>query len=756
MLNGYKKIRRIVGLCMGLIVLLTGCSRLNSDSGETVNLKTLSALSKGTVSDGKYYVEDDTLALCADTKTGRFELTDKSSGKIWYSVPTDYEQDEISKGIAKTNARSHLLLEYISRQDENTNQITQKTNSYAMCEINDSIAFEAVAGGFKLTYDFEEIGIKIPVTYFLNNGGYLSVSINVDEISENDEYLIVSVGLLPFFGAAGHGTDGYLFIPDGSGTVAEFNSGIIPSKAYEKMVYGEDLAHTDEAKTSNEVDIRLPVFGTVYDEGNALMSVITAGDGAAAILAQTGSDAVNYNTVYSKMIYRIYSEGEALYQNNKSNKISTITHTELGVTDYTVRYYPLSGENASYSGMANKYREYLVSEQGLQKTEYAPSLALRAYGSLEVEKNLLGIHYYDKQSLTSYSQLQNIAAELKDNGVNALAVQYVGWSANGVYNRELSLSGKPLNVLGGSKDFSELNSYMNKQGFELYPDVDILTFSKGGNGVGIRGESTKAPNGDNAKQYQYSTVTYEITESIDPWYLLSPKCLESAVSKLLDNYSKTGASLISLSNMGNSLYSDFKATDGIYRSKSLYIVKNALDKVSKADIKLAVSGGNAYSLGYSQRVFEAPVASSGYDFFTYDVPFYQMVLYGYVNYTTPAVVQSADNRAMLLKAIETGSDPLFACIAEDSNVLRETRMSDLFSSGFDSFKKQAVDYYTEYSDVMQRVSEADMLKHTKISEDVYRVDYSNGIQIFVNYSDSDYSDGNVTVSARGYFVREEM
>ena len=43
-----------------------------------------------------------------------------------------------------------------------------------------------------------------------------------------------------------------------------------------------------------------------------------------------------------------------------------------------------------------------------------------------------------------------------------------------------------------------------------------------------------------------------------------------------------------------------------------------------------------------------------------------------------------------------------------------------------------------------------MVKHYKLVDDVYVTEYSNGSAMVVNYSDREYTNGNIRVSARGY------
>lgn len=698
------------------------------------------------------YSENDKAVLYADAN-GHFKFTDKESEKTWYSIPSDYADDNISVGLTKTDIRSELIVEYFFRADENTNMSTQKTNSYTMCETGSNISVKKISNGFRAVYNFDEIGIKIPVEYILN-GAELDASIITSEIDEGDECYLVSVELLPYFGAAGSNENGYLFIPDGCGAIAKFNQNITPLKTYEKTVYGSDLAHSGQISNSVEQDIRIPVFGMVYSNATALMGQIIKGDGAASIIAETGNESVYYNTVSSKMLYRIYAEGKSLYATNGKNTIYTVTHNDFGLDKYTVRYYMLSGAEASYNGMAKVYRNYLSKEYSLKKKDTEQKLALRIYGCLETEQNFVGFKYYKKQALTTFEQSLSIIEDLKNNGCKDVAIQYMGWNGDGVYNRKLSVKAKPLSILGGSKAFASLVKYAENNNIEFYPDNDLLTFSQSGNSVRIRKNSAKAPNGDNAKQYSYSMVTYNRDSSVEPWYLLSLKYINDYTDKFLKNYSKLEYNSVSLSTLGKYIYSDFKNGNGLYRAKSIEEIQNSLKNIKKNNMSVSVSGGNAYVLPYVNRVFDAPVTSSGYDIFAYDVPFYQMALSGYISYTTPGLMQSPDYQTMFLKAIETGSDLLYDTVYTESYKLRETRLSDAYSSQYSLWSERASLGQKELEKISSMIDGSSIAEHCCLADNIYSVRYENGIVVYVNYNSSDVTVQDITVPSLGYLVKE--
>lgn len=701
----------------------------------------------------KLSAENNNLALYVDSSNGYFAVVNKSDNSVWYSVPDDVNEDKITKGVTRTNIRSHLVLQYIAVEDVNTIQTSQNANSATACVAKGGLSVEKITNGVRVTFNFVDLEIIIPVTYVLKDD-YLEASIDVKGIDEGDKNRIIEVQFLPSMGAANQQQQGYLFVPDGCGAVAGFNKGIIPYKDYSKMVYGSDKAIVEETQVTTEQDIRLPVFGTVIEGKGAMMGVITSGDGGAKITAKTGSTKQNYNVVYSLFSYRIYSIEESLYSSkaNGEKSISTITTTPFGIDKYTVRYYFLSGDDASYVGMANRYRQYLTEEKSLEKTLSKSTLSLNVYGSLETTANFLGFKYNKKRVLTSFDDTQAILKDLKASGVDSISMQYIGWLNNGVYNRKYVKSASPLSVLGGKSDFNSLKSYLSKSGIEYYLGVDFINYSASRWGVSKKSDAAHTTNGDVAHQYEYSIVTYEPDRTIDPWVLISPLSLGDASSKFIKNFKKQGNDSIGVLNLGSQVYSDFGEKNGVYRAKSISLYESFIKGLGVENI--AVDGGNSYVLPYAQRIYELPTSSSKYDIFDYDVPFMQIVLHGYKNYTTPAVVQSVDPKTTFLKSLETGADLLFNCVGDDSYNLRETRLANLYSSKYSLWKDTAVSYYKLQKTVSDKIYDKEITGHTYLGSDVYKTVYSNGVTVYVNYSDKEVTVEGVTVKAKDFVMKE--
>lgn len=753
MKNRYSKAFKILSVILVLCLSLCVALPQNVTFAEEAEAITSAKAEIQQQTGYKQVAENKNLILYANMSNGYFAVLNKKNGSLWYSVPPNTADDKLTKGLAKSELRSHLVLDYLPVEDLYKGVGVQSANSYQECVQKGGIKIEKITNGIKIVFTFERLGFVIPVTYTIKDD-YLEATIDTKNLDEGDTNLLVTVYFLNFMGAVGPEEDGYLFVPDGCGAVASFNKGIIPYSNYAKMVYGGDKAEIATQEITQQENISLPVFGTVVESKGAMFTIITSGDGAATIGAKTNNAKQYWNVANARMRYRVFKTGQGLYETaGYGDRIATVTDQPFGVDAFTLRYYFLDGEDASYTGMAKCYRDYLTKEKGLEKSVSKSTLALNVYGSLETEANFLGIKYNKKQVLTSFDDTKAIVEELKSEGVDNISLLYNGWTNNGVYNRKYLKSATPLSVLGGKKGMDSLIDYLSDNGFDYYLGADFLNFSQSSLGISRRKDSAAQPNGDVAYQYEHSIVTYGIDRETDPWVLISPLELKSASSKFLKDFNKKGYDSICLSNIGSTIYSDFSPKDGIYRSTGLTLLEDFIKSVDVENV--AVDGANAYAVSYADKVYNLPVSSSKYDIFDYDVPFIQMVFHGYKSYTTPAVIQSVDPETLYLKSIETGSDLQFLCVSDDSYNLRETRLSYMYSSEFSLWKDMAVSYYKEQSKVNNLVYDQVIVGHECVAKDVFKTVYANGTTVYVNYNTEDVTIGDITVKAENYLVVKE-
>ena len=144
---------------------------------------------------------------------------------------------------------------------------------------------------------------RVPVRYRLS-GGDLLVSVDMSAIEETEDYFITKIELLKCFGAAKPTDEGYLFVPDGSGSIIENN---IVSNAMNKVdvpFYGQDQAVVLLEGTSIAVKNTFPVFG-VRSGDHAVFGIVENGAAVGGMSAQVNSASITYNLAYPYLIYHV-------------------------------------------------------------------------------------------------------------------------------------------------------------------------------------------------------------------------------------------------------------------------------------------------------------------------------------------------------------------------------------------------------------------------------------------------------------------
>lgn len=737
-------IRISVTLCLAFSLLIF---QVNADVSVTTDETHLQ-------SDPTYkkVASTDKIAMYADMENGYFALQNLKNGYLWYSVPKDPDADTITKGTVRSNIRSQLIVNYVDKEDEKTAAFTKSVNSYMSSVENGDIEVSEILNGIRVTYGFEEIDMTIPVEYILEDDRFVATVV-FSEIDEGKTSYLVSLNVLPTLGAAATGEEGYLFYPDGSGALINFSEHTSLTEHISKKCYGEEKAVSNKTeKSTYEETVKMPVFGTVRSGGNALLGIVEQGDSIAEISAYCSTYSCGYNAVSSTASYRFWSE-KLMFKgvSGIQKTLYRVSKNHTAQERYSVGYYMLEDSDANYVGMANRYRQYLMDKQGLKKKIISPTFNLTLYGSVGIDASFLGIHFTRIQKLTTYSQAKEIVGKLTENGFDSISVRYIGWQKSGITNDKLKNAATLSSKLGGKSDWNSLSSYLNDKEYDFFPEVKFLSFQKSGGGITTRKSAIRTMFDDIAKQVKYSPSVYKVLETEKPLYLLKYSLLDKAMNKILNKYDKTGVKNISVSEISEMLYSDFSENEA-YREESYQSVIKALEKLQNGFNKVAITGGNMYAVPFATKVYDTPIYSSGNLNYDKDVPFYQIVLHGIVNLTTPSVMQSQDSITCLLKSVEAGCELQFAGISESATVLMNTEYDTLYNTKFSDWKDYAREWYSAYQPLLEKIYNQKIVGHKCLSDKVYQTDYENGISVIVNYGDTDYAPNGTTVCKAKYFA----
>ncbi len=737
----------VVAMGIGLITMVINDRKIDSDddsAGEVIQLPRteLGDPAFETVAENAGYI------LYADKRTGEIAVFDRAKEATWYSNPQDRAEDVLC--YDKTILASQLILSYVNLVDSTID--SQVNTMYGSAQVS-GVTSNAIDGGIEFVYDFPELGFTVPLAYALTEDGF-TVQIDANRIKESMPalYKLLSISVLPFYGTGSIQDEGYLFVPDGSGALIEYNNGKQTSQTYSAPIYGIDMVVQEEKKASVSESIRMPVFG-LKTNNTATLGVITSGESLGQINASVSRKTNSYNQAYAEMVYR-RREITKVDKGGRTFNMSQYTEHLLQEEPFTVRYFLLYDEDANYSGMARCYREYLLDNDLVNRSELVNdySLLMELYGAVQKKQDDFSLKADTVLDLTSYAQAIELCEKLRNAGVD-ITLSMKGWTSGGLGNTAPDRF-TPEKVLGGKKGFASLTEYAEKNGITAFFEQDFMNLYKNGgayitnrDGIGLLIGST-APIG------RYNYDNYELDKE-NSWYLLTPICVQDAVNKFTASLADSNIRNVAIGTLGNTLYSDYSKNHYTSRAKAQQIIEACIENLDTSFNDLLVSEGNAYTFKGADMMADTPVANSRYDIVDISVPFYQMVLHGLVPMTVPSCNLSADSRYLYLKAAETGCLLKYTWIAEDVKQLMDTDYNDLFGVGFDAWFESATTEYKTMKEKLSALSALQILRHEEVAEGVFKTTYEGNTCVIVNYNETAVTYDGQRIAAESYEVIKE-
>lgn len=611
-----------------------------------------------------------------------------------------------------------------------------------------------------LAYDNSQAGITvikekktavIPLEYRLKDDG-LSVTVPAGGIQEKGGIKLQYIEPLKFFGAGSLRDTGYLMVPSGSGGIINFNNGKQRFEAYRQNLYGDDLVESNGVRLQVTEPARLPVFG-LRNGDNAFLARIESGDSAAAVLADVSGRLTSYNTVYPRFTLRSFDQMAMSGATGSASRM-TIVENEMLKSDLTVTYRFLPKDRADYSGMARCYRELLTSEGKLKplgESEAVP-FYLDVLGAAEKQKFLAGFPYQGTVTMTTYRQAEEMLGVLSKNGVKNVRMRYLGWFNRGV-NHDIPTAVHLIGSLGSRADLARLDRTVSQGGGRLYPDAAFQKTAQRSKRYTELRDSARYLDGwaANAAEYDRAEMVMKSLYPAGIYNLVSPNTLPGIVDRFLPSYGKLGVNGLSLRDLGDLLTSDKRKGYPVNREAAKAIAVEQMGRLGK-DHSLMISGGNAYSLGFSQDLVNVPSTGNRFDIIDEIIPFYQMVVHGSADCTGTAanLTEGYDSKAQLLKMLSWGMYPHYLFSYESSSELEHTASESFYSTDYRDWLNDAAAAYRTVNEVCAGVRTAKITRYVMLRKDVYRTEYDNGVSVTVNYGKEPVTVGSVTVGAENF------
>lgn len=640
------------------------------------------------------------------------------------------------------NKDFYILRGVVEREKKQIEAIIAKTE-YSLEDLQEDledsgyVSDEVISALFDLT-----------VLVQLDNGDLL-VSIPTEKISYNSkDFKLADFSLLEFFGAGKSSSDGYLFVPDGSGALINYNTNQRKTALYTtNTVYGRDYTFSAVySYNSLSEQIYMPVYGNM-DGSKAYLAIIEEGESLADIISESGNIISSYETIFPEFKY--HPSNTINYTDTvKVKGFYTYYANKPYEGTYTVRYKMLSGSNADYVGMAKAYQKYLVEKGELVKltdNESDAVLYLETLGKREKAGSFLGFPYTESITFTTFSQAESMLKEFNGAGIGNIALRYKAYMNGGVYY-SVSNQADIESVLGGKKGLKALESYADANNIKLYPDVDFNIVRKD---TSFDGFSEKKMAQTVAKEKLWLTTPQEITSLAYlqyAFYSVSPYYFKGYMKEFFKDYNKLGLSSVSIGNYGTMLYAEYNKK----RNMSRETVKDVVFENTKAyteNMNLMIDGGNAYMLSLADDIINVPMTNSSHTLEDASVPFMQLVLHGYVNYGGKAFNLSSNHDEMFLKSIEYGSNLFFTLAHDNLGELKLTTYTYYFSIGYNEWKDKVIEYSSKFNEAYNGLNNLTMTKHEQLENNVYKTSYENGTYFIVNYNDYDVEVNGIAIKA---------
>lgn len=676
-------------------------------------------------------------------------VKDLKTGVVQYSVSSKASQLDDNEQI---RAASLGTVSYMD--STGTMQRVYTGDAY----IAGNYKFENIKNGIRITYEFKDMkkgqGFSVPFVFTVADDHFeAGVEIKNIKVDKKCTGLVMSVAVLPYFASADYGTEGYMLIPDGSGTLIEndYASRDGTVKYYETYVYGYDttIARTNTSITLNNTEATtLPVFG-VKSDSTAMFAVIDSGDAISQVKAVSSREAFPFTSTYAEFIVNksdTYSSGKSSHRQRSSRRS---THRYANTELAKVQYYSLQGEDSDYVGMAECYRDYLIGKGAGAEINENLNFYMDVIGAINKTESVYGFITDVTKPITTFADAEKMVKELSDADVKNINVRLKGWHKGGLESTAMT-DAKVEAKLGGKDDLLNLNKTITSLGGKLTADFELINIYDQKSGWSFSKIAVRDLVSSVAQQPIFKPNIGTFDEK-NVFYRCSGSYISKQIDSFIGDYKELGLSGISVGSLGNNNYSDFYIGERFNDAQNTrdYIL-DAVAGLKKNVGKVTVDGGNGYTLPYVDTVIAPPMYDSGYEMSMAEIPFLQIALHGLINYTESAHNLNSSPTLQMLRQLETGSAPYYIFTEAENSVFLNTNFNYIYSSQFNTWKNSAVSNYKTLSSVLNGYCDDYITDHEIITDKVRATTYGDDLVVLVNYSSEEYDCYGIKVPAEGY------
>lgn len=581
------------------------------------------------------------------------------------------------------------------------------------------------------------------------DGGDLVVELPLDSLEYRKSTPIYTMVPLPYFGAGGTEDEGYLLVPEGGGALINFNNNKLSQASYYSNLYGWDMALSRDAVV-HDTRAYFNVFG-IANGDDSFICILEEGAPYASIQADIAGHNGSYN--YVNALYSI--SPRELYEVGDLGSQSIYKFLETLPNETLTQRYRFVDSN-SYVDMAKSYQGYLKEKYGayfVENGDDSTPVDIEIVGAVDKVKQILGVPVSRPLKLTKYSEAEDMIRQLAGEGMDNISVKYTGW-CNGGISQKIMRKAKTISALGSKKDLTALADAAKELGVDLYLE-GVTHYEYDSNlfdGFFSFTDAARFLSKERAELFIYSHVTYAAREGTDSYYLLHADLIQKTTEALAAAADQYGAN-VAFKDTGMDLSSDYYLKNTVSRQAAMTAQTRQLKEIADSGKKIMINMGNDYALPYVDMITNMDLAGSGYTILDAEVPFYQLAIHGYVNYTGAPLNVAGNEQKAVLTAAEYGAGLSFSLMRETAFALQKTLYTEYYGSDFDAWHDKMMEIYNRYDSELGHVFNQEMVSHEKLSAEVSCTSYEDGTKVYVNYSFTDVvTPDGVEVPARDYKV----
>ena len=746
--------------CIGGIglscLLLTACGATVAEPQDAV---TIQPLESTLIVDAGQYTPGDPpesmelvtqkgyLAMFADATNGDFAIEDMRTLTWWYSNPPDRESDEVATGATKQWLSSQLLVSDVILSSK-----TVKTKSSTVaCEQKGGLSVELLEDGMRVVYNFVKEGYEIPVTYTLYEDSFRA-EIDTDIIKEEGAERILSIHLLPFFGAQNDEHEGYILTGNGGGGIIDFNNGKTGVSSYRVQIGGSDPVTSPVQLQNVQEKTLLPLYGMQTD-GQGLLAICDVGASLAYLNASVSGLQTSYNNAYFEYEMRI-SQLVTIGDETSSSSRDVVTYDTSPLTGKLgVRYFFLGENEEGLAGMANVTRLYLQAmDATATNAASAAPIYLSVLGAVRQTTSVLGFRVEQNKAMTTLKQARQIVTELSEENVQGIRVLYDNWSSSQLKGQlcdEVDL----WSGLGNIDELRSLQELVSQSGGQVYLKTPFVKYYSSGNGVSLNSDSIRDLNKAAAEQKIYKRNTLFPDSDAVTGRILQAGKVSQLIRRFIGNLQKKDLTVgVMPEEYADVLYRDF-SRDGCSRAEMADIMTATLQS-SCTQIKLVSEAPFFNAVPSFDDIVSVPSSATEYPLLDRSVPFYQMVLHGYISYSCAAINATGDAQRAYLTAIAQGAGLHYELTAQNTQLLKGVQEDSYYGSDYTSWKETIVQQYGRYARLWEKTGQATMVEYTAVEPDVILTVYDNGVYTIVNLNKTAVEIDGIQIPARDFVLGE--